>query len=112
MQYEKHFIPLESDPQIFTNLMHDLGVTQSFKFVDIWSLDADELSNIRNETQHPLQALVLVIPDCPAYTEQKSPETVCNDDLIWLKQTINNACGLYAILHSICNALSPSDIGR
>ncbi|OAA57954.1 Peptidase C12, ubiquitin carboxyl-terminal hydrolase 1 [Niveomyces insectorum RCEF 264] len=27
-----------------------------------------------------------------------------NEDSIWLKQTINNACGLYAILHAIFNS--------
>lgn len=24
-------------------------------------------------------------------------------NVVWYKQTINNACGLYAILHAVCN---------
>lgn len=35
----KNFIPLESDPTIFRELMHDLGVSTSLKFVDVWSLE-------------------------------------------------------------------------
>lgn len=26
-----------------------------------------------------------------------------NETILWFKQTINNACGLYGILHAICN---------
>ncbi|KAJ5612270.1 hypothetical protein N7510_005464 [Penicillium lagena] len=70
MEYEKHFIPLESDPKIFTSLMHNLGVTKSFKFIDIWSLETEQLDNIRLEIQSPIEALVLILPDCPAYAEQ------------------------------------------
>lgn len=33
-----------------------------------------------------------------------------NGELVWLKQTINNAFGLYAILHSVCNV--PNIIGK
>lgn len=25
------------------------------------------------------------------------------EDVTWFKQTINNACGFYGILHAICN---------
>lgn len=39
MCYTKHFIPLESDPQMFTRLMHDLGVSQLLEFVDVLSLE-------------------------------------------------------------------------
>ncbi|CAG8385331.1 unnamed protein product [Penicillium salamii] len=110
MDYEKHFIPLESDPQIFTSLMHNLGVPQSYKFIDIWSLEADELDNLRSSIQNRIEALILILPDCPAYAEQRI-EQIPKEGMIWLKQTINNACGLYAILHCICNILDTEEIG-
>lgn len=111
MEYEQHFIPLESDPQIFTSLIHNMGVPKSFKFIDIWSLEADQLHDIRFEIQSPVEALILILPDCPAYSEQRIEHSVPEGDILWLKQTINNACGLYAILHCVCNTLD-KEIGR
>jgi hypothetical protein len=99
MEYEKHFIPLESDPQIFTSLMHNLGVTKSFEFIDIWFLDAEQLDNIRLEIQSSIEALILILPDCPADAEQTIENSICEGDILWLKQTVNNACGLYASSH-------------
>ena len=112
MEYEKHFIPLESDPAIFTSLMHDLGVPKSFKFIDIWSLDAEQLHNIRSETRILLKRWSLFSRDCPAYTEQTVEHSMPKGDIIWLQQNINNACGLYAILHCVCNILAIKEIGK
>ena len=107
MEYEKHFIPLESDPQIFTSLMHNMGVPRSFQFVDIGLLN-----QINFGIQNPIEALILILPDCPAYAEQKVEQIGPKGDILWLQQTINNACGLYAILHCICNALDTEQFGR
>ncbi|RJE21392.1 hypothetical protein PHISCL_06262 [Aspergillus sclerotialis] len=103
MTYRKHYIPLESDPEIFTYLMHKLGVNTSLKFVDIWSLEEDEIHCLPG----PVQALILILPDYPAYEEQRvkcqNLEKGENGEVVWFRQTINNACGLYAILHCACN---------
>lgn len=112
MPYKKHFVAIESDPEIFTSLMHNLGVADIFRFVDIWSLEADHLPLIRDDIGQPVEALVLVLPDCPAYTEQEGQDTVCTKDIIWLKQIINNACGLYAILHCVCNVIRSQNISK
>lgn len=112
MEYEKHFIPLESDPQIFTSLMHNMGAPKYFKFIDIWSLEPDQLGNIRFGIQNPVEALILILPDCPAYAEQRIEHGISKESILWLKQTINNACGLYAILHCVCNTLGTEEIGR
>ena len=66
MPYEKHYIPLESDPEIFTELMHDLDVSRSISFIDVWSLEDDTLASI----PRPVLALILVLPSCPAYEAQ------------------------------------------
>ncbi|KAJ5781681.1 uncharacterized protein N7518_010164 [Penicillium psychrosexuale] len=94
MEYEKHFIPLESDPQIFTNLMHNMGIPQIFKFINIWSLEADQLDNIRFGIQNPVEALILILPNYPAYAEQRIEHSIPKEGILWLKQTINNTCGL------------------
>lgn len=111
MEYQKHFIPLESDPIIFTDLMHGLGVSEAFEFIDVWSIEADQLSDIRSTTQRPIEALILILPECPAYAEQGSKATPAGGDIIWLGQTINNACGLYAILHCVCNTIDAQYLG-
>ncbi|EQL32388.1 hypothetical protein BDFG_05402 [Blastomyces dermatitidis ATCC 26199] len=103
MNYKKHYIPLESDPEIFTGLMHDLGMSSSLKFVDVCLLEDEELGLV----QRPVLALILILPSCPAYNQcMIEGQTIANrteEGVVWLKQTINNACGLYAILHAVCN---------
>ena len=109
MPYKKHFIPLESNPDVFTGLMHDLGVSNRLKFVDVWSIDdPDQLAVV----PHPVLALILVLPSSDTYEQKTSAEESNREaysgngdeeGVMWLKQTINNACGLYAPLHALCN---------
>ncbi|KAL8911315.1 MAG: hypothetical protein Q9171_003480 [Xanthocarpia ochracea] len=109
MQYAKHFIPLESDPSIFTSLLHDLGGAPTLEFIDIWSLDdPDQLSVI----PQPVLAFVLVLPTSRDYEKLKAEQRARQGDhidsldsvnVLWFKQTIHNACGLYGLLHAICN---------
>ena len=105
-KYRKHYIPLESNPAVFTQLIHNLGVNSALHFEDIWTLDEPTLL--------PTSALsiVLILPTSAAYEAQKEREdgvldeytgTTMSEDMIWFKQTINNACGLYAIVHAVCN---------
>ncbi|KAI1382509.1 uncharacterized protein F4822DRAFT_236270 [Hypoxylon trugodes] len=96
--YRKHFTPLESDPFIFTSLIRSLGAPSSLAFEDVYSLDKPQVP------PHPALALILVFPTsekCEKQTmleDSKRSEYVDggeNDDIIWFKQTINNACGNY-----------------
>jgi ubiquitin carboxyl-terminal hydrolase L3 len=105
-QYRKHFIPLESDPEVFTDLIHDLGVSAALKFQDVFSFDEPAFF------PHPAIALILIYPTSKDYEAQNAKldegieeraTTKAEDDVIWFKQSIHNACGLYAILHAICN---------
>lgn len=56
--------------------------------------------------RRPVHALILVLPPFPTYEKQQKDEREAlttkyeDGEPMWLKQTINNACGLYAILHS------------
>lgn len=109
MDYNKHFIPLESNPEVFNQLIHQLGVSDVLRFHDVWSLSEPELIA---SIPRPVLALVIAFPTPPQYenrlAEEKklTPEyakTAEHEDVIWFKQTINNACGLYAILHAVSN---------
>ncbi|KAE8153177.1 hypothetical protein BDV25DRAFT_149824 [Aspergillus avenaceus] len=102
MDYHKHFIPLESDPLIFTQLAHKLGVRDGLEFIDILSLEDTTTPN-----QGSIAALILNLPPCSAYEREKGNEPLHtghgNEEPIWVKQTIHNACGLYALIHAVCN---------
>jgi ubiquitin carboxyl-terminal hydrolase L3 len=116
--YRKHFIPLESNPTIFTRLVHALGGSKSLSFHDVYSLtDWDLLSLI----PRPVFALILAFPTSPAYEQQKALfEAEREDyngsgegeDVMWFRQTINNACGLYAVLHAVCNGEAQRFMGK
>ena len=99
----KHFVPLESNPEVFTELAHRLGLSANPVFRDVLTLDASQLPRLT-------YALILIFPTSGPYEEQKAfeeesarPYTGPADGVLWFKQTINNACGLYAILHAVCN---------
>lgn len=120
---EKRFLPLESNPEVFTRLIKTLGV-QSLEFVDVYSLDEPDLLAM---VPRPVLALILVFPttndsylttdsywrhraqgdaDREAYSGSGEDE-----DVVWYRQTIRNACGLYAILHAVSNGNARKYIG-
>jgi ubiquitin carboxyl-terminal hydrolase L3 len=104
-KYDKHFIPLESSPEVFNQLIHDLGVSPDLKFEDVITLDDPGF------LPRPALALVLVFPASETYDARKNDEELGQEEynegnelgVAWFQQTIHNACGLYAILHAIYN---------
>src|SRR4051812_1384602 len=111
--YRKHFIPLESDPDVFNELINLLGVPRSLCFQDVLSLDGPHLF------PRPVFALILVFPTTNGYERQRAVEDATyeevscgkDEDIVWYKQTINNACGLYAILHALSNGVARDLLG-
>lgn len=115
--YSKHFIPLESSPEIFTELAHNLGLPASLEFHDVLSLDDPELLGM---LPRPVYGLILILPTTEAYEKRVQDEDIKleslqgakqNGDVVFFTQTINNACGLYAILHAVCNGPVRERIG-
>jgi ubiquitin carboxyl-terminal hydrolase L3 len=115
--YRKHFIPLESNPDVFTELIHKLGIASSLRFQDVLSLDPELLSFI----PRPVHALILVFPTTQEYERRARAEDFNvidvldgNDEteVLFFRQTINNACGLYAILHAFCNGEARNSFGK
>lgn len=115
--YQKHFIPLESNPDLFTELAHSLGLSADWAFHDVLSLDDAELLAL---VPRPALALILVFPTSVEYEAYIAQDDVDRQDYagvgddetaMWYRQTINNACGLYAILHALSNGGGRSQIG-
>lgn len=109
-QARKHFIPLESNPDVFNTLIAHLGASKRLAFQDVVSLDDPDL--------RPL-ALILVFPTAEDYEARRAAEYEelgewgrDDEDVLWYKQTIHNACGLYAILHALTNGETRDMIGK
>lgn len=105
MEYKKHFIPLESDPEVFTSLAHELGLSSKLRFEDVYTLEVQ-----------PAIAAILIWPTREDYDERIKEyhvdQKIETKDVIWLRQTINNACGLYSILHAMLNGRAVRFLGR
>lgn len=113
--YAKHFLPLESNPDVFNKLIRSLGSSHCLEFQDVVSLDDPDL------LPHPALALILVFPTTDRYEDQRAVEDARHSDsegngydegIMWFKQTINNACGLYSILHALSNGPARDLVGE
>jgi ubiquitin carboxyl-terminal hydrolase L3 len=107
--YRKHFLPLESTPEIFNELIYSLGAHPCLSFEDVLSLTAPTSS------PHPAIALILVFPTTEQYEKRKAIEdasyqspNIGGNEVVWFPQTINNACGLYGVLHALSNGTGRS----
>ncbi|VUC36487.1 unnamed protein product [Clonostachys rosea] len=110
----KTFIPLENNPDVFTSLVHELGLSPKLRFFDVYSLDDPDLLAM---VPRPAQALIFITPAPMYYAVRKEDglkEVKTADELtynksgdqepvVWYLQTINHACGLIALLHAASN---------
>jgi len=112
----KHYVPLESNPEVFTQLIHKLGV-KGLAFEDVYSITEPDLIAM---ISRPALALVLIFPTSDTYEEFREQDDAGkevyvgkgdDEPIVWYKQTIGNACGLYAILHAISNGPAREYIG-
>ncbi|KAG9958593.1 hypothetical protein KCU61_g8227, partial [Aureobasidium melanogenum] len=65
--YSKTFIPLESNPQIFTSLAHNLGASPYLKFTEVYSLDEPPSNG-------EILAYILALPTAEDYEDEKAAE--------------------------------------
>ncbi|KAI5362790.1 Putative peptidase C12, ubiquitin carboxyl-terminal hydrolase [Septoria linicola] len=112
----KRFIPLENNPEVMTSLLHNLGLSKSLSFHDVFSIDDPDLLAF---VPRPAHALLLVFPVSNTYEKFRHTEdgdkaeytgSGSGEDVIWYKQTIGNACGLIGLLHGVSNGQARSFI--
>lgn len=122
-EFVKHFIPLESNPEVFTELIQKLGApntsgTPALQFEDIYTLEDREALRLQCRPAH---ALILVLPTTEGYDKRVEEEDAKlseyddageREDVVFFSQTINNACGLYAILHALFNGDARTKLGE
>ncbi|KAJ7121064.1 hypothetical protein C8R44DRAFT_671805 [Mycena epipterygia] len=109
-------IPLESDPDIFTDLLHALGAP-SLEFRDVLSINTADVSpGAELALSLPVHAFVLVYTTTRAYEAGIRAERQhareegrgyagrgVGESVLWFEQTIRHACGFFALLHAVSN---------
>ncbi|KAF2855672.1 peptidase C12, ubiquitin carboxyl-terminal hydrolase 1 [Plenodomus tracheiphilus IPT5] len=113
---KKRFIPLENNPEVMSALVHKLGLSQKLAFHDVFSIDDPELLAF---VPRPAHALLLVFPVSETYEQFRVQEDQNrpryeghgpDEEVVWYKQTIGNACGLIGLLHGVSNGTARSNI--
>jgi ubiquitin carboxyl-terminal hydrolase L3 len=111
------WLPLESNPEIFSTFGHQIGMPQHWGFVDIYGLDSDLLAMAGSGR---VAAVILLFPCSGAiYAARRAEERVLRKggcfsdsgprpygDAFFLVQhaAFGNACGTIAAVHAISNA--------
>jgi ubiquitin carboxyl-terminal hydrolase L3 len=92
-----------------TDLVRKLGLSNSLAFHDVFSIDDPDLLAF---VPRPAYALLLIFPVSETYEKfriQEDGEKQAynghgpDEEVIWYKQTIGNACGLIGLLHGVSN---------
>ena len=100
-----------------TALVHKLGLSPDLSWHDVYSLDDPSLLAF---VPRPAHALLLVFPTSGAYQKSRIKEdgplseysgSGPDEEVLWFKQTIGNACGLMGLLHSVTNGIARELIG-
>ncbi|KAF2708888.1 ubiquitin carboxyl-terminal hydrolase-like protein isozyme L3 [Pleomassaria siparia CBS 279.74] len=105
----KRFVPLENNPEVMNSLVHNLGLSKKLAFHDVWGIDDPEILAF---VPRPAYALLLIFPVSKAYEDFRIQEDKerpeydghgPDEEVLWYKQTIGNACGLIGLLHGVSN---------
>lgn len=107
----------ENNPEVLTTLIHKLGLSSSLSFQDVFSLDDPSLLAF---IPRPALALLLVFPVSANYESLREAEDAPlpqysgygpEEEVLWFKQTIRNACGTMGLLHLALNGGARDLIG-
>jgi ubiquitin carboxyl-terminal hydrolase L3 len=101
---------LESNPDVFNLWAKRAGlVTKQARFVDIYGLDEELLAMVPK----PVKAVVLLFPiDDEGDARRKAEDEKIaregqpgvDNTILWIKQTIGNACGTIGLIHALANS--------
>lgn len=99
-----------------SSLIHKLGLSDKLSFHDVFSIDDPDLLAF---VPRPAHALLLIFPVNQTYekfrveedsNKQEYQGSGPDEEVVWYKQTIGNACGLIGLLHGVSNGEARSHI--
>ncbi|KAF7309659.1 Ubiquitin carboxyl-terminal hydrolase [Mycena indigotica] len=102
------WIPLESNPEVLNKWATKAGLRNA-SFADVYGLEEGLLAMV----PQPAKAIVLLFPITPASEAkrkqeeeeiEKNGQLSLDPTLLWIKQTISNACGTMGLIHAIANS--------
>ena len=108
----------ENNPEVMSALIHQLGLAPNIGFHDVYSIDDPDLLAF---VPRPAYALLLVFPVNDTYEKFRLEEDAevqdysgsgPEEEVMWFKQTIGNACGLMGLLHGVSNGPVKKAIGQ
>ena len=111
-------ISIENNPEVMSSLLHQLGLSTSVAFHDVYSIEDPDLLAF---VPRPTYALLLVFPVSETYEKFRQSEDAgkpeyegsgSGEEVMWFKQTIRNACGLMGLLHGVSNGPVTKFIGE
>uniref|UniRef100_A0A5S6QX68 Ubiquitin carboxyl-terminal hydrolase n=1 Tax=Trichuris muris TaxID=70415 RepID=A0A5S6QX68_TRIMR len=113
-QGEECWPPLESNPQVFNQVISQLANNNRLECYDIVSFDPADLAYL----PPAVIAVLLLFPVTEKYEKSCSEaqdislaeQRELPKDLFYMKQTVKNACGMVALLHALGN--NPSFLGH
>lgn len=117
IQSDGPYVTLENNPDVMSSLVHNLGVSRSLAFHDVFSIDDPDLLAF---VPRPAYALLLVFPVSRTYEQSRMQEDADRpeytgsgpaEEVMWFKQTIRNACGLIGLLHGVANGEARKFVG-
>jgi len=104
------WIPLESNPEVLAKWSGKAGLVVTLdNFYDIYGLDPELLAFV----PQPVKAVIVLFPITTRFEEKRKEEDAqienksrppVDPTVIWIKQTISNACGTIGLLHALMNA--------
>jgi len=104
------WMPLEGNPDVLNKYIKNLGVkNDDYEFVEVIGFDEELLAFV----PQPVCAVLLIFPITEAHEKhrQKEMEEATHSPpdysqaIYFLKQTVGNACGSIAVIHSVANNL-------
>ncbi|KAJ7281832.1 peptidase C12, ubiquitin carboxyl-terminal hydrolase [Mycena rebaudengoi] len=103
------WVPLESNPEVLNSWSTKAGLVSTTEFGDIYGLDESLLDMV----PQPVHAVVLLFPISDESERKRKEEDAkiekdgqpqLDPTLLWIKQTISNACGTMGLIHAIANS--------
>lgn len=107
---EVDWVPLESNPEMFTSFARQIGLPEAWCFVDVLGVDPDLLT--KEMVPRPCVGVTLLFEysepmlGCQAAQQKrlKAAGRPPQQDVFFMKQYVGNACGTIAALHCVANA--------
>lgn len=109
-QPKPRWMPLEGNPDVLNKYLKNLGVkNEDYEFVEIIGFEDDLLALV----PQPVSAVLLIFPITDEHEEHRQKQLAeaahnapdYSQAIYFLKQTVGNACGSIAVIHSIANNL-------